>query len=168
MTEFIELMRKTPVVLNDIIIAYIGNDETQYCYECEKIENIEDWVMEEDEDDIWCPHCYFKCDNGDCEEIHNMTDVNQVFNDGKNINLCDDCIESECFFCDLHKEHILYINQEERTCVDCDRTYCDTCFYDEDITFCESCSEYSCCRKFIRIRKYGRDEFCDKCVEHAR
>ena len=161
--EFTKLLKQSPKVLVDMIFEYIANDETRYCSECEKITDLTDWIYDEDYDTEHCPNCYFKCDN--CDEIHNMSDINPIFNDGENMNLCDDCLDSETFFCDLHKEHILYINQIKRTCEDCDRTYCDTCYYDEDITYCESCSEFSCCRKFIRIRKYGRDEFCDKCVE---
>lgn len=162
---FTELMNKTPIVLNDIIIGYLGNNETRYCDECEEITDMQDWIYCDEVDDIWCPNCYFKCENLHCEEVHNMVNVCQVFDDGVNINLCDDCLNSETFFCDLHKEHIFLRNQEERNCVDCDKSYCDVCFYDEDITYCQSCNEYSCCRKFIRIRKYGNDEFCNKCVE---
>ena len=163
--EFTKLLKQSPVVLVDIIFEFIGNGKTRYCDECKEITDVAEWVYEEDYDTEHCPNCYFKCDNTMCEEVFNISDVHQVFDDGENINFCEDCLETETFFCDLHKEHILYVNQEQRTCVDCDRSYCDTCFYDEDITYCESCSEYSCCRKFIRIRSLGRDEFCERCVE---
>ncbi len=179
MCDFTKLLKDSPTVLVDIIFGYIANDKTRYCDECKEITNLEDWLDDEETtihktkhisisktiDVERCPNCYTKCDNDSCEEIFDNGNIYQIFVDGENVNLCRECMDTETFYCDLHREHKLLTREEERICVDCDKSYCDVCYYDEDITYCESCNDYSCCRKFIRIKKYGRDEFCDKCVE---